>query len=111
MGETIGSSGIKENARDKRAPRPRELSKNDPICARAWGLTVAIIFISCQPVTLLTPGRAGILLMTEVIFGIGSAWLLANEILGLRELIGAGLIMSATVLEVTAKDPNAPQPT
>jgi len=70
-----------------------------------------VLMMTIWPVTLLTPGRAGILLMTEVIFGIGSAWLLANEVLGLRELIGAGLIMSATVLEVTAKDPNAPQPT
>ena len=63
-----------------------------------------VLVMTIWPVTLLTPGRAGILLMTEVIFGLSSAWLLANEVLGVRELIGAGLILSATVLEVTAKD-------
>jgi len=39
--------------------------------------------------------------MTEVIFGLGSAWWLANEVLGMREMIGAALILCATVLEVT----------
>lgn len=92
-------------------PTPDALVRAVPTGVIVALIIPPVLMMTIWPVTLLTPGRAGILLMTEVIFGIGSAWLLANEILGVRELIGAGLIMSATVLEVTAKDPNAPQPT
>ena len=41
------------------------------------------------------PGRAGILLMFEVVIGIISAYLIANELISIRELLGALFILSA----------------
>jgi drug/metabolite transporter (DMT)-like permease len=46
------------------------------------------------------PGRAGILLMFEVVIGVISAYLLANEIITLREFIGAIFVMSAPLIEI-----------
>ena len=46
------------------------------------------------------PGRAGILLMFEVVIGIISAYLLANELISIRELVGALFIMSAPLIEI-----------
>ena len=46
------------------------------------------------------PGRAGILLMFEVVIGIISAYLFANELISIRELLGALFIMSAPLIEI-----------
>jgi drug/metabolite transporter (DMT)-like permease len=46
------------------------------------------------------PGRLGILLQLEAVVGIGSAALFAGEPFGLREAIGAALIISAGLVEV-----------
>ncbi len=46
------------------------------------------------------PGRLGILLQIEAVVGIGSAALLAGEPFGLRQAIGAVLVISAGVVEV-----------
>jgi drug/metabolite transporter (DMT)-like permease len=46
------------------------------------------------------PGRLGILLQIEAVVGIGSAALLAGEPFGLRQGVGAILVMSASVVEV-----------
>jgi len=46
------------------------------------------------------PGRAGILLMFEVVIGVISAYLLANEVITLREFIGAVFVMSAPLIEI-----------
>ena len=46
------------------------------------------------------PGRAGILLMFEVVIGVISAYLLANEIISIREFIGAIFVMSAPLIEI-----------
>jgi drug/metabolite transporter (DMT)-like permease len=46
------------------------------------------------------PGRLGILLQIEAVVGIGSAALLAGETFGLRQAIGAVLVISAGVVEV-----------
>ena len=46
------------------------------------------------------PGRAGILLMFEVVIGIISAYLIANELISIRELLGALFILSAPLLEL-----------
>ena len=48
------------------------------------------------------PGRLGILLQLEAVVGIGSAALLAGEPFGLREAMGAVLVMSAGLIEVFA---------
>jgi drug/metabolite transporter (DMT)-like permease len=46
------------------------------------------------------PGRAGILLMFEVVIGIVSAYLLANEIITVREFLGALFVMTAPLIEI-----------
>jgi len=48
----------------------------------------------------LSPGRVGMLLMVEVLVGVGSAALLTDEAFGIREMAGALLIVSAAVVEV-----------
>ena len=45
------------------------------------------------------PGRISILLMMEVVIGVGSATLFANEVFGIRELLGSVFILSASVAE------------
>ncbi len=45
------------------------------------------------------PGRVAILLMLEVIIGVGSAAMLANEPFGMREGIGAVLVVAAGLCE------------
>ena len=64
----------------------------------AWLLpSMFFAFISVE---ILDPGRINILFMFEVVIGITSAALLANEIIGLREMIGAIIIISAGAIEL-----------
>ena len=70
-----------------------------------WILIVAagmlpITYLTIWPATLLSPGRVGMLLMVEVLVGVGSAALLTGEVFGLREFTGATLIIAAAVVEV-----------
>ena len=63
-------------------------------------LMLPITYLTIWPATVLSPGRVGMLLMVEVIVGVASAALLTNEQFGLREFVGAALIISAGVVEV-----------
>lgn len=63
-------------------------------------LMLPITYLTVWPATVLSPGRVGMLLMVEVIVGVGSAAMLTDEAFGLRELTGALLIVSAGVVEV-----------
>ncbi|MCP4390088.1 MAG: hypothetical protein GY802_17485, partial [Gammaproteobacteria bacterium] len=63
-------------------------------------LMLPITYLTVWPATVLSPGRVGMLLMVEVIVGVGSAAMLTDEQFGLRELTGALLILSAGVIEV-----------
>ncbi len=73
--------------------------------ALLWTLLIAVLWH--LPAILLTlfgavdvePGRVAILLMMEVVVGVGSAALLANEVFGTREFIGALFIVSAGIAE------------
>ncbi len=70
-----------------------------------WILLVALLmlpitYLTIWPATVLSPGRVGMLLMVEVIVGVGSAAMLTDEPFGLRELVGACLIISAGIVEV-----------
>ena len=47
----------------------------------------------------LSPGLAGLLMMTEIIFGSITAALFANEAFGTREIIGIVLISFASLVE------------
>ena len=63
-------------------------------------LMLPITYLTIWPTTLLSPGRGGMLLMVEVIVGVGSAALLTDETFGMREFAGALLVISAGVVEV-----------
>ncbi len=65
--------------------------------------TLPMVYMTIWPATLLSPGRAGLLLMSEVVVGLASAAALSGEPFGLRELFGAILIVSAAVLEIMRK--------
>ena len=56
---------------------------------------------------LLNPGLVGVLFMTEISVGAGSAALLADEPFGLREILGVLLISSAGLLESIAPESSA----
>jgi len=60
-----------------------------------------MIFLTIWPATMLSPARVGLLLMSEVIVGLISAALFAGEPFGVREAIGAVLIVSAALIEVS----------
>ncbi|MGR3511133.1 MAG: DMT family transporter [Paracoccaceae bacterium] len=62
-----------------------------------------MLYLTIWPATLLSPARVGLLLMSEVVVGLVSAALLANEPFGWREGLGAAMIVSAAVLELVPK--------
>lgn len=73
--------------------------------AAPWIVFTAIYIVptlamTLWPATLLTPARAGLLLMTEVVAGVISAALLSGEPFGAQEAIGAVLIAAALISEV-----------
>ncbi|MDH3635406.1 MAG: DMT family transporter [Gammaproteobacteria bacterium] len=59
-----------------------------------------ITYLTIWPATVLSPGRVGMLLLFEVLVGVASAAILTDEPFGLREIIGATLIIAAGVVEV-----------
>jgi len=70
-----------------------------------WILLVAlamfpIVWLTIWPTTVLSPARVGMLLLVEVLVGVASAAILLDEPFGLREMMGAILILSAGVVEV-----------
>lgn len=76
-----------------------------------WLLLLVAVF-GVPPVLLtlwgaarVTPGRVGILLMGEVAVGIVSAALWAGEPFGVRETLGAVLIVGAALVEVAQRQP------
>lgn len=68
-----------------------------------------MIWLTVWPATLLSPARVGLLLMSEVVVGLFSASLFANEPFGWREFCGAVLIVGAAVIELTGKTTNQQQ--
>jgi len=63
-------------------------------------LTLPMFFLTIWPCAYLTPGRVGLLLMSEVVVAVISAAVLTDETFGLREAIGTTLIVSAALVEV-----------
>lgn len=60
---------------------------------------VPSLFLSLWGAARLSPGRANILMMFEVVVGVGSGALLAGEDLGWNKILGGILIVSASILE------------
>ena len=75
------------------------------IAALPWIVATAAIWVvpamvlSLWGAGHLSPGRASILMTTEVVAGIGSAAWLAGEDLGWHKIVGGSLIVSASLLE------------
>ena len=99
------------------APSPSSDSLLD-VAPHAFAISIFVLpmlYLTIWPAMRLSPGRVGLLLMSEVVVGVGSAALLAGEPFGLRELIGTLLILSAGAVEVlgrpTAKAGAGPQGT
>lgn len=80
---------------------------------QAWIWLLAFAFLWMLPVVWLSmfggsrldPGRVAIFLMLEIVIGLTSAALLADEMLGPRELTGAALIMLASLTEFVGRRP------
>ena len=70
-----------------------------------WILAAAALWVvpamglSLWGASRMSPARASMLLMLEVLVGIGSAAWLAGEELGLNKIVGGALILSASLVE------------
>ena len=89
-------------------PLRPEIAAHDTVRVLGIALLSALyvlpmIFLTIWPATKLSPARVGLLLMSEVVVGLASAAALSGEPFGLRELLGAILIVSAAVLEILRK--------
>jgi drug/metabolite transporter (DMT)-like permease len=84
-------------------PSAETLLEAAPLAAAAAFYVVPMLVLTVWPATLLSPGRVGILLMSEVVVGVASAALLSGEPFGVREFIGAALIVSAAAVEVLGR--------
>jgi drug/metabolite transporter (DMT)-like permease len=82
------------------AAPPKGLGPLLPLILLSSIYVLPMIVLTIWPATLLSPARVGIFLMSEVLVGLASAAWLSGEHFGLREGIGAILIVSAGVFEV-----------
>jgi drug/metabolite transporter (DMT)-like permease len=70
-----------------------------------WILAAAVLWVvpamglSLWGATRMSPARASMILMLEVLVGVGSAAWLAGEELGMNKIIGGALILSASLVE------------
>jgi len=76
--------------------------------ALPWGILMSLyvlpmLFLTVWPASILTPGRVGILLMSDLVVGVASAALFAGEPFGWREIAGSLLIIGAALVEVLGK--------
>jgi drug/metabolite transporter (DMT)-like permease len=67
-----------------------------------------LIWLTIFGASRLDPGRVAICLMLEIVVGLTTASLLTDEPFGLREFVGAILIMGAGAVEITAACPRSP---
>lgn len=73
--------------------------------ARWWILGTSLVgipavYLTIWPTTVLSPGRIGILLLSEILVATVTAALFSGEPFGAREAIGTGLIVLASVVEL-----------
>ncbi len=69
------------------------------LIALAFLWNIPIILLTAIGASKLDPGKVAVLLMLEIVIGLTSAAWLANEPFGMREFIGAILIISAGAME------------
>ena len=88
-------------------PAQQVFRSSVPYVALSAVFVIPMLFLTVWPATLLSPARVRLLLMSEVVVGLFSAALLANEAFGWREFIGAVLIVSAAVIELMPQSSKA----
>ena len=81
-------------------PRPVATVEAAGIVAMVTVVSMVSVWGILWGTRLVSPGRAGLLLMMEVITGLASAALLAGEPFGTVQVIGSMLIVAAAVVEV-----------
>jgi drug/metabolite transporter (DMT)-like permease len=69
------------------------------ILAAAFAWVVPAMGLSLWGASRMSPARASMILMLEVLVGVGSAAWLAGEELGMNKIIGGALILSASLVE------------
>ena len=82
------------------APAPAISVQSGSIVAILAVLSVVSAWGILSGARVVSPGRAGLLLMTEVITGLASAAVLAGEPFGMRQAAGSFLIVAAALVEV-----------
>ncbi|MEM6372189.1 MAG: DMT family transporter [Pseudomonadota bacterium] len=88
------------------------ISMDAALPALPWGVLMSLyvlpmLFLTVWPASILTPGRVGILLMSDLVVGVASAALFAGEVFGWREAMGSVLITGAALVEVLGKRPTS----
>jgi drug/metabolite transporter (DMT)-like permease len=75
----------------------------------ALGWMLPVVSLTIYGASHIDPGRFAILLMLEIVVGLTTAWLLTDEPLGARELVGAALVLGAIGVEMqpAPRDPAA----
>ena len=73
-------------------------------------LLIPVTFLTIWPASVLSPGRVGMLLMVEIVVGVGSAAVLTDEPFGVREVTGTILILSAAIIEVMRQQTTTREP-
>lgn len=81
-------------------PSAAQIRAAAPLVALTALYALPMLYLTIWPARLLSPGRAGLLLMSEVIVATITAFLFSGEAFGLQEVIGTLLIVSAALLEV-----------
>lgn len=71
-----------------------------PFALVAAAYMLPMVFLTLWPASVLSPGRVGLLLMSEVVVGVVSAAILTGEPFGWREAVGTALIVGAAISEV-----------
>jgi drug/metabolite transporter (DMT)-like permease len=80
-----------------------------------WILAAAAVWVvpamglSLWGASKMSPARASMILMLEVLVGVGSAAWLAGEELGLNKIIGGALILSASLVEALGQSGRSAQ--
>ncbi|MEH6547543.1 MAG: DMT family transporter, partial [Sneathiella sp.] len=87
-------------------PSPAQMIGALPSGLLAALYVLPMLILTVWPASRLSPARVGILLMSEVIVGVGSAAFFSGEPFGLREFIGTCLIVGAGVIEVLGQRKN-----
>ncbi|MEM8595667.1 MAG: DMT family transporter [Pseudomonadota bacterium] len=71
-----------------------------PLAFLAGAYIVPVIWLTIWPASLLSPGRVGLLLMSDVVVGVATAAAFAGELFGWREAFGTILIVGASAVAV-----------